>query len=226
MLSWAFDAATLHPLFPNFRCDRLPFVFDGTLTTAPLNSVLMLLPAPSVLLMASSLPDAFSGIMVSSLESSEPLCLFGSALIVDGPKILLLHGMIPDRLRTSAIFTFPESFNMFRTQCCHKFAEFCRAKGIRITSHTPSRMARITTSSSCCFVAESSLLLLSLLLFSFSSLVVAVTLAATLAVVISALLLLSMLLLSLSDCEPALLVLLLLSPSSSTFAAGEDVDVK
>ena len=225
MLSWAFDAATLHPLFPNFRCDRLPFVFDGTLTTAPLNSVLMLLPAPSVLLMASSLPDAFSGIMVSSLESSEPLCLFGSALIVVGPKILLLHGMIPDRLRTSAIFTFPDSFNMFRTQCCHKFAEFCRAKGIRITSHTPSRMARITTSSSCCFVAESSLLLLSLLLFSFSSLVVAVTLAATLAVVISALLLLS-LLLSLSDCEPALLVLLLLSPSSATFAAGEDVDVK
>ena len=169
-----------------------------------------LLPLPSVLLIASSLPDAFSGIMVSSLESSEPLCLFCSALIAVGPKILLLQGITPDRLKTSAIFTFPESLNMFRTQCCHKFAEFCRAKGMRITSHTPSRMARMTTSSSCCFVAasSSSLLLVLLLLFSFSSLVMATAAAAVVVVVVVVAVVTSA------------SILLLLS------AAGEDDDVK
>ena len=167
-----------------------------------------LLPLPSVLLIASSLPDAFSGIMVSSLESSEPLCLFCSALIVVGPKILLLQGITPDRLKTSAIFTFPESLNMFRTQCCHKFAELCRAKGLRITSHTPSRMARMTTSSSCCFVAasSSSLLLVLLLLFSFSSLVMATAAAVVVVVVVAVV--------------TSASILLLLS------AAGEDDDVK
>jgi len=168
-----------------------------------------LLPLPSVLLIASSLPDAFSGIMVSSLESSEPLCLFCSALIAVGPKILLLQGITPDRLKTSAIFTFPESLNMFRTQCCHKFAEFCRAKGMRIMSHTPSRMARMTTSSSCCFVvaSSSSLLLVLLLLFSFSSLVMATAAAVVVVVVVVAVV-------------TSASILLLLS------AAGEDDDVK